>query len=107
MPKRKQKPRASKVTYGYRRIHRSTTGQQLGKGKRSIFRTHDGDRIIEAERSLESLWMERTPEGWNFLDWFRAWNEGYPDEMAIDIYNNLWPDDPDRHIALEGDEDDA
>lgn len=44
------------------------------------------------ERTLESLWHDRKPEGWNFLDWHRAWNGGYPSEEHVAMYNELHPD---------------
>lgn len=43
------------------------------------------------ERTIESLWYDRKPEGWNFLDWHRAWNGGNPSAEHIALYNLLHP----------------
>jgi hypothetical protein len=60
--------------------------------------------VVE-ERTVESLWHDKKPEGWNFLDWHRAWNNGEPTEEHVELYNSLWPDEDERHIALVEDDD--
>jgi len=57
------------------------------------------------ERTVESLWYDKTPEGWNFLDWHRAWNKGEPTEEHVELYNSLWPKNPERHIMLAEEDD--
>jgi hypothetical protein len=58
------------------------------------------------ERELLDLWMDIIPDGLTPLDWFRAWNDSYPDEQAVDIYNHLHPDENEQ-ISLEGEDEDG
>jgi hypothetical protein len=60
-------------------------------------------RVVE--RTAESLWYDKKPEGWNYLDWHRAWNGGYPTEEHVELYNSLHPIE--EQITLEEEEDDA
>lgn len=52
------------------------------------------------ERTVESLWYDVIPDGFTFLDWHREWNGGYPTEEAVNLYNQLHPDE-DEQIELE------
>jgi hypothetical protein len=57
-------------------------------------RLYEDKKFQTTEQSLEYLWMEHIPEGMTPLDWFRAWNEGYPTEEDVEIYNLYHPDEP-------------
>ena len=48
----------------------------------------------EKERELVDLWMEHIPEGCSPIEWYRAWNDGYPTEEDVEIYNEYHPDEP-------------
>lgn len=52
------------------------------------------------ERTLESLWHDKKPEGWGFYDWHVAWNHGYPEPEHVELYNELHPDENEQ-MALE------
>lgn len=65
-----------------------------------------GATAIVSERTLESLWHDKMPDGWNFLDWHRAWNNGEPTEEHIELYNSLWPKSTERHMMLSDEDDD-
>lgn len=95
--RKKRRPRASKVIYGYRKVHRNTRSSPGKRGKRI------STEVEQFERSLESLWMDTIPEGYNPLTWLREWNDGYPSEETIDLYNSIH--DEDEHIALEESDD--
>ena len=65
--------------------------------------TQVGRPAIVEERTLESLWHDKKPEGISFLDWHRAWNDGYPDEHAVALYNELHPDENEQIELVEED----
>lgn len=55
----------------------------------------------EQERPLVDCWMEHIPEGASPIEWYRAWNDGYPTEEDVALYNEYHPDEP---IDLEEEE---
>ena len=55
----------------------------------------------EEEKELVDLWMEHIPEGTSPIEWYRAWNDGYPTEEDVEIYNAYHEDEP---IDLEEEE---
>lgn len=94
--------RRSKVHISFQRVdaearHARETAQYRSASQSSI--------PVVVERKPEDLWMEKHPEGVNFLDWWRAWADGYPDEESVQVYNSLWPDNPERHMLLVEDDD--
>jgi hypothetical protein len=91
---RKRRRASSKVTVTFMR---AKPAKQKGTGSKSYLT----QTFTEQERTLIDLWMEKTPEGLTPLDWYRAWNDGYPSEEDVEIYNALHPDEP---IDLEEEE---
>jgi hypothetical protein len=64
---------------------------QSRKERQGVMRHSSNAQPYVAERTVESMWHDKTPKGWNFLDWHRAWNEGYPSEEHVELYNSMHP----------------
>jgi hypothetical protein len=85
MPKRRKV--TSKVTITFMKAKPPIVKGATGK-------LYEDKKFQLVERSLEDLWMEHIPEGITPLDWFRAWNDGYPSEEDVKIYNMYHEDEP-------------
>lgn len=98
MPRKKR----NTVTVTFQRIDaRARRARETAKHRSTNLNV---SAVVE-ERTVESLWYDVKPEGWTFLDWHRAWNNGYPTEEHVELYNSLHTED--EHIQLEDEDEDA
>jgi hypothetical protein len=88
---RKRRQATSRVSVSFMRANPSKT--KGGPGKLYVAQTFQ-----QQERELVDCWMEIIPEGRSPIEWYRAWQDGYPDEADVEIYNTLHPNE---QIELE------
>jgi hypothetical protein len=89
--------RSSKVKISFQKVD-----PKARKHRETVVRSRSDGKPVVRERELVDLWMEKKPTGITFIDWWRAWNNGYPDDVAVELYNELHPDE-DEQIALVDD----